>query len=76
MYLYKYTYLKWLWHTFQSIIALSPMDKDIGYSLVCANTYLESVEIPVSHTDFWNCMFYFLRRTNQNYRERQALNGK
>ena len=64
----RYTPLPYLWDAFQTIIAVSPTNEG-GFSLSGAQCYLEGCEpIEVTHSEFWNVMIYFLKRTNEKFR--------
>ena len=62
-----YTFLPEVWDIFENIIRLSPMVES-GFTLSMTATYLEYNEpIQVTHSEFWDCMRYFLYRINEKY---------
>ena len=76
--LVKYTQLPELWDIFQSIVAISPVNES-GFSLIGASSYLQGIDLQVTHSTFWNIMVYFLRRLNEQFRAKMKArlkNGK
>jgi len=82
--LIKYTILPELWTIFLRITALSPTT-DAGFSLASADTYFKgipernpfkedkSIYGLVTHEQFWYVMMYFLKRMNDKFRAKRAL---
>ena len=61
-----YTSLWELWLIFSRVVKASGTTEN-GFNLIAMNSYLDGIEIPVSHEVFWRAMTTFLDELNAKF---------
>jgi hypothetical protein len=74
-----YTDIPVLWEIFSQCVLLSSLDSNGFFTLSIVGSYLIDYpnELPVTHSEFWDAMRYFLYRRNKKVLQmRKKTKGK